>query len=251
MRIIKGIPSSPGIAIGKVFLYINQNLKIPVYPIDKDEIPQELERFREAVRKTEKDLHDLKNLSNSATKEKDLEIIDTHLMMVQDPDLHEQVKNGLKEQLVNIERVLEQTISVMIETLQKSSDSYLQERIVDLYDVESRLLHHLLYIDRTSLTDIKEKVVLVTSNLLPSQVLSLDKRFIQALALDAGGRTSHTAILARSFEIPAVLGLTSISEKVKNGDTIIVDGNAGKVIIRPNRRTVEDYQVYLSQWEKH
>ncbi|MCF7945476.1 MAG: phosphoenolpyruvate--protein phosphotransferase [Spirochaetia bacterium] len=254
MRIIKGIPSSPGIAIGKVFLYANQHIKIPVYSIDKSEIPQEIERFKEAVGKTEKDLKELKSQSSNASKkekEKDLEIIDTHLMMLQDPDLHSQVKSGLKDHLVNIERVLELTINMMIETLQNSDDQYLQERIVDLYDVESRLLHHLLYIDRTSLSDIQEKVVLVSSNLLPSQVLSLNKKYVQALALDAGGRTSHTAILARSFEIPAVLGLSTISEKVKNGDTIIVDGNAGKVIIRPNRRTVEDYMVYLSRWEKH
>lgn len=254
MRIIKGIPSSPGIAIGKVFLYANQHIKIPVYSIDKSEIPQEIERFKEAVGKTEKDLKELKSQSSNASKkekEKDLEIIDTHLMMLQDPDLHSQVKSGLKDQLVNIERVLELTINMMIETLQNSDDQYLQERIVDLYDVESRLLHHLLYIDRTSLSDIQEKVVLVSSNLLPSQVLSLNKEYVQALALDAGGRTSHTAILARSFEIPAVLGLSAISEKVKNGDTIIVDGNAGKVIIRPNRRTVEDYMVYLFRWEKH
>lgn len=235
-------------------MYANQHIKIPVYSIDKSEIPQEIERFKEAVVKTEKDLKELKSQSSNASKkekDKDLEIIDTHLMMLQDPDLHSQVKSGLKDQLVNIERVLELTINMMIETLQNSDDQYLQERIVDLYDVESRLLHHLLYIDRTSLSDIQEKVVLVSSNLLPSQVLSLNKKYVQALALDAGGRTSHTAILARSFEIPAVLGLSTISEKVKNGDTIIVDGNAGKVIIRPNRRTVEDYMVYLSRWEKH
>ncbi len=251
MKTINGIPGSPGIAIGKVFLYTNHHLKAPEYPIADDEIHQEIERFEEALVKSKDDLLKLKRQAESREIKKDLEIIETHLMMLDDPIFIGKMKQSLSTELLNAERVLELTVEDMVKSLQESSDEYLKERVMDLYDVESRVMHHLLYLERPPLHDIQHKVILVANRLLPSEVLSLNKTYIKGFALDVGGRTSHTAILARSFEIPAVLGLSSLTKMVDDGDTIILDGNQGKVIIRPDHETIKEYHKNLAKWESH
>ncbi len=251
MKIINGIPGSPGIAIGKVFLYTNQNLKVPVYPIDENEIDGEIDRLTEAIEKTRGDLLDLKTRSKKNNGEKDLEIIETHLMILDDPDLMDKVRQEVSDQLVNAERALETVVSKMVEPLMGSVDEYLKDRIVDFYDVFTRVMHHLLYLERTSLFEIQHQVILVSNSLLPSEVLTLNKTYVKGFALDAGGRTSHTAILARSFEIPAVLGLGDITSQVNSGDMMIVDGNEGKLILRPDSDTIEQYVSNLSKWESH
>ncbi|MDA3835739.1 MAG: phosphoenolpyruvate--protein phosphotransferase [Spirochaetales bacterium] len=251
MRIIKGIQASSGIVIGKVFLYATQSFKAPRYPIEQTDVPNERKRFQEALNRAHGDLVSLKDATENSNQDNDINILDTHIMMIQDPFFNEQVVKGIEERLMNVECIIEDTIELMIGSLKKTEDESLRERTVDLYDIQSRLLHQLLYIERTSLTDIAEEVVLVATNLLPSEVLTMNRKFIKGIALDGGGKTSHTAILARAFEIPAVLGLSSVSRKVSNGDKIIVDGNIGKVYIRPNRHAVDDYQSKLQRWERH
>ncbi len=250
MKVINGIPSSPGIAIGKVFLYANHHLKIPVYSISHDDVVRERERFLEAVEKAKEDLKTLQERSVQLNGDKEKEIIETHLMILEDPDLN-QVLSEIEKNLINAERALEQVISRMTEPLKVSGDEYLKERLMDFYDVFSRVLHHLMYLERTHLHDIQHQVILVSNSLLPSEVLSLDKTYVKGIALDGGGKTSHTAILARSFEIPAVLGLGNITSMVKSGDMMIVDGNHGKVIIRPDESTIKQYVSNLSKWESH
>jgi len=239
MRIMMGIPASPGISIGKVFLYSTQALNVPAYGIEKDEIAGEIERFQDALDRVRADLIELAEKSRETAGKKDIEIIETHIMMIDDPDLKNQVTQGISEKSRNAEHLVESTISGMAKSLETSNDEYLKERAVDLLDIQSRILHHLMYIERTSLIDIEEEVILVAQNLLPSEVLTMNKKYIKGIVLDAGGKTSHTAILARSFEIPAVLGLSTVSRKVRNGNRIIVDGNSGEVILRPNRSAVD------------
>ncbi|MBL7006959.1 MAG: phosphoenolpyruvate--protein phosphotransferase, partial [Spirochaetia bacterium] len=251
MRIIKGIPASPGISIGKVFLYSTQKLTVPSYSIDEEEVAGEIARFNTAIKKGKQDLQNLIEKTRKSAGKKDLEIIETHLMMIEDPDLKNQIVQRIAEEGKNAEHIVEDTIALMIKTLEDSDDEYLNERVVDLVDVQSRILHHLMYIERTSLVDIEEEVVIVAQTLLPSEVLTMNKKYIKGIVLDAGGKTSHTAILARSFEIPAVLGLSNVTKKVRNGNTIIVDGNQGAVILRPGRNTIEDYTLRLDKWNKH
>ncbi|MCF7940966.1 MAG: phosphoenolpyruvate--protein phosphotransferase [Spirochaetia bacterium] len=251
MRIMKGIAASSGIVIGKVFLYATQSLKAPRYIISDGDITQESIRFKDALSRAKEDLFALKKKTERDHVGKDLDILDTHIMMIQDPDFEDKILDGIESRLMNAECIIEDTIQLMISSLEQSQDEYLRERTMDLYDIQSRLLHQLMYIERASLTDISEEVVLVANNLLPSEVLTMNKKFIKGIVLDTGGKTSHTAILARAFEIPAVIGLSSVSQKVANSDMMIVDGNHGKVILRPNRQTIDEYKSFLEQWELH
>ncbi len=248
---MKGIPASSGIVIGKVFLYATQSLKAPRYSIDRSDVAQESIRFRDALHRAKDDLLSLREETGKRGHGKELDILDTHIMMIQDPEFAKKVDAGIESRLMNAECIIEDTIQLMIKSLEQTNNEYLRERTMDLYDIQSRLLHQLMYIERASLTDISEEVVLVANNLLPSEVLTMNKHYIKGIVLDAGGKTSHTAILARAFEIPAVLGLSSISRKVSNRDMIIVDGNQGKVFVRPNETTIEEYKTKLEKWERH
>lgn len=248
---MKGIPVSPGLSIGKVFLYAARTLNVPSYPIAESEVASEVERFYLAVSKVKSDLDNLLKRAKQTKGTKDIDILETHVMMIDDPDLKNQIAEGISAQQINAEKIVEAVITMMAKTLETSGDEYLRERAEDLIDIQSRILHHLMYIDRTSLADIQEEVILVAQNLLPSEVLTMNKKFIKGILLDAGGKTSHTAILARSFEIPSVLGLSNISQEVKNGSMVIVDGNTGEAILQPSDEVIANFEKKLKSWEQH
>ncbi len=139
----------------------------------------------------------------------------------------------------------------MIAQLKLSQDEYLNERSLDFRDMSNRILNQLLYFKQPSLSELDEPVIIVSHNLMPSDAIGMRKDMVKGIATDAGGKTSHTAILARSLEIPAVLGLMDISRYVKNDDDIIIDGNSGKVIVNPDKKTESRYRTTKIKWEKH
>jgi phosphotransferase system enzyme I (PtsI) len=241
MMELKGIPASPGIVTGKAFLYIDDNPPIPKYDISPAIIPLELERFEEAQRKAIRELELLKERTGSEMSEETLGVLDSHLMLLQDPEVRERIEKELYAQKKNIEWVIHMTIQSFLEKLNHTSDPYLRERTADINDVTRRVLNHLLHRERISLSDIEEQVILVGKDLLPSEAIAMNKRMILGIALDEGGKTSHTAILARAFEIPAVLGLREITKHVQTGDEILIDGNKGIVILKPDEATKKSY----------
>ena len=241
MMELKGIPASPGIVTGKAFLYIDDNPPIPKYDISPAIIPLELERFEEAQRKAICELELLKERTGSEMSEETLGVIDSHLLLLQDPEVRERIEKELYAQKKNIEWVIHMTIQSFLEKLNHTSDPYLRERTADINDVTRRVLNHLLHRERISLSDIEEQVILVGKDLLPSEAIAMNKRMILGIALDEGGKTSHTAILARAFEIPAVLGLREITKHVQTGDEILIDGNKGIVILKPDEATKKSY----------
>jgi phosphotransferase system enzyme I (PtsI) len=241
MMELKGIPASPGIVTGKAFLYIDDNPPIPKYDISPAIIPLELERFEEAQRKAIRELELLKERTGSEMSEETLGVIDSHLLLLQDPEVRERIEKELYAQKKNIEWVIHMTIQSFLEKLNHTSDPYLRERTADINDVTRRVLNHLLHRERISLSDIEEQVILVGKDLLPSEAIAMNKRMILGIALDEGGKTSHTAILARAFEIPAVLGLGEITKHVQTGDEILIDGNKGIVILTPDEATKKSY----------
>jgi len=246
MRILSGISAAPGIAIGKAFLY-QEELDIPRYTILPEQTTGEMKRFLTAAEEAVKELHSL----GKAARDKDQKaIFAAHRLMVEDPDFHYKVKTRLESKYENIEWIVFETVQELARKLLESPDNYLRERAADLTDVSRRIIKILLGIKRFSLADLEEDVILTARNILPSDVLAINRERVKALVLDAGSRTSHTAIILRSFGIPGVLGLSSAVREIANGSIIIVDGGAGQVILDPNAETISRYQALLENKER-
>ncbi len=250
MRELTGISASPGITIGTAFLYIDEVFTVPRYDVDQSELEREYERFQEALEKATQEIIELKKQASSQVGGSESNFLDAHVLMIQDPDFAEKIKENLYGRKENVEWILHQTIEGVISKLASSQDTYISERSIDLHDVSKRVLNHLMYRDRISLADLENEVILITHNLLPSDALSMNSRMVKGIAMDAGGKTSHTAILARAFEIPAVLGLSSVTREARTGDQVIIDGNRGKVIVNPDKATLKRYSDILQEWQK-
>lgn len=242
MRTLQGIPASPGVAIGPVFVFLDdEDPTIPRYAVTKRELDGEWERFVVAVDKAKDDIVILRD---RATREMGVEhgaIFDTHLMMLDDPEVIDAIGASLRQSLLNIEWVVHQYGQTIVTRLEGLADPVLQERTVDVHDIIRRILNHLMFKERYSLADLESDVILVARNLLPSDMIAMNRDRVKAIAMDAGGKTSHTAILARAFEIPAVLGLGGAARGIKNGAIVVVDGNAGDVKVDPDSQTLERY----------
>lgn len=250
MKTFKGISASPGIVVGKVYLYLDELVQVPKYTISPDVVEAELERFHEASRKAGDEIRALKEQTSNTMGEEESRLLDSHILMLSDPEFTRKIEEHVKNDNRNVEWALYSTIRHLVKTLEASQDAYLRERTIDIHDVAKRVYNHLLYRDRISLADLEQEVILVSHNLLPSDTLSMNKNSVKGIAMDAGGKTSHTAILARSFEIPAVLGLSTITKDAQSGDLIIIDGNAGKVILKPDDETLDWYKKRMKEWQQ-
>ena len=251
MKIYKGISASAGIVTGKVFLYLDDNLKVPKYSIEQEEIESEMARFHLAVGKVAEDLKVIQSQSNDTRIEEESRFLDSHMLMLTDPEFIKQVEINLGNYKRNIEWVLLMTVKHLIRTLKKADSPYLVERTVDIYDVTQRIHRHLMFNEKISLSSIESEVIVVTHNLMPSDTASMNRDMVKGIAMNAGGKTSHTAILARSFGIPSVLGLTNITDEARSGDIIIVDGNTGTVILDPDEDTLSEYKIKAQKWLLH
>ncbi|MDA3940964.1 MAG: phosphoenolpyruvate--protein phosphotransferase [Spirochaetia bacterium] len=251
MKKFKGVSASAGIVIGKVFLYLDDNLKVPKYRINPEDIDSEMERFHLATKKVENDLKQIQTHANSQMVEEESRFLDSHMLMLSDPEFINQIESNLKGFLRNIEWILLMTVKQFIGTLKKAESPYLVERTVDLYDVTQRIHRHLMFREKISLADIDKEVIVVTHNLMPSDTATMNRQMVKGLVLNAGGKTSHTAILARAFGIASVLGLTNITDEARSGDTIIVDGNLGTVILNPDNETLIEYEERARKWLLH
>ena len=251
MQELRGISVSPGIAIGPVFTAQDDRPAIPEYEVEIERLASEMDRFNAAVDKAKGEIQALKEKAETEVSGRSTALLDSHLLMLEDPEFIKAVKQKLQDHRKNIEWVLYRAVRDIIEQLNATNQEYFQERGADVRDVAQRVLNHLLYRDQLSLADISEEVILVAHDLLPSEAIAMNKRMVRAIAMDAGGKTSHTAILARSFEIPTVLGLSNISKLVGHGDTVIVDGNAGRVILSPDQETIDTYRDAQRAWQQH
>jgi phosphotransferase system enzyme I (PtsI) len=250
MRELKGISASPGIYIGKSVLFFDDELSIPNYSIQSHEIDLELSRFRAAQAKAEHELTGLRDRALAEMGPEHSAIFDSHLLMLNDADLVEQIEDRLRSTLRNIEQIIFQVEQSLVRKLSESKDQYLSERGADIKDVSRRVLSHLLRRERTSLAAIEGPAALVARNILPSEAIAMDRKAVRALVLDGGGKTSHTAILARAFHIPAVLGLQDATRLIADGMTLIVDGDSGKVIVEPDEATLARYQELRAKDER-
>jgi phosphoenolpyruvate-protein phosphotransferase (PTS system enzyme I) len=252
MRTLAGIQASPGIFIGTAYLFLEEeDFSIPNYSILDKDLSLEMGRFNRARAQAETELTELRNKANAEMGSEHAAIFDSHILMLNDVELLGQVESNMKRSLKNVEWILFQLEQSMVKRMGESDDSYLAERAADIKDVSRRVIGHLLKRERKSLSAIEGNVVLVARTLLPSEAIAMNREAIKAIALDAGGKTSHTAILARAFRIPAVLGLQEITKCVNSGDSIIVDGDSGAVIIDPDEKTLSHYKSLLKRAVNH
>ncbi|GHV83052.1 phosphoenolpyruvate-protein phosphotransferase [Spirochaetia bacterium] len=240
MKKISGIPASGGLAIGKALLWTGNDFpEIPRYIIHKAQVDDEWKRFLVANKNlVEKIKQHIDSLENEKNKEQS-DLLRAHLMMLEDLDFQRQIRAALESQLENIEWIVWSISHEMAQKLLSAPDAYLRERASDISDMSHEILNKLLSIQQLSLSDISEDCIVIARDIPPSQALTMNKTHIKAIVTDYGSRISHTAILARSLEIPAVLGVSNGTLEINNGDMLVVDGDFGTIAINPDADELE------------
>ncbi|HAM34372.1 MAG TPA: phosphoenolpyruvate--protein phosphotransferase [Elusimicrobia bacterium] len=242
MIIIKGIAASPGISIGKAYVLEDEEIVVTRVEIPRERLREEVKRFKAAQKATHRDLDAAEGKVLKLLGKKHAKLIDAHRLILRDTLITHDVPKRILAEGVNAEFALSEALEAVNQQFEKLEDEFFRERRHDLFDVGKRLLAHLLRRARRSLADIAQPCILISRNLLPSDTINLQESHIQGFATDLGGKTSHTAILAQSLEIPAVVGLSDVSRRVKSGDTVVVDGEQGMVIINPTPEAVAKYE---------
>lgn len=239
--IIKGIGVSAGIAIGKIFVLKEDEFKLIERNIAEKDIENEFARIREAVKKTKLELQDNQEDLNKMLGENYAKIANAHMLILEDPIINKEIKNIIASGK-NAEYAVYMTVQKISKTFDAIQDEYFRERKNDLIDVAKKIMRHLLEKEKVTLENLDSSSIVVAKNLSPSDTVSMKESMIKGFATDIGGRTSHTALVAQSLEIPAVVGLKNVTEQAKTGMTIIIDGNNGIVVLNPTQETLENYK---------
>jgi len=244
MEIKKGIGVSPGVVISTAIVLDAEDLAIPRRHIEPQQVDQEIKRFQDALDKSLVELNDLRSAVTVKYSKEIGGIFDFHIGILKDPSLFEPVVAAIRNQKVTAEYAVSVVLRRFASNFQAMSDRYLADRVKDIYDIERRILHNVIGLKQESLGQLTYDAVVVARDLLPSQTAALDRTHIKGFATDVGGRTSHTAIVARALGIPAVVGLGNLTAEVSSGDTIIIDGNRGVVIINPDEDQLVEHREY-------
>ncbi len=252
MEIKKGIAVSPGIAIARALIIDSEDYRIPHRLVVPSQRITEIQRIRNAFKEASSELIQMEmEMDQSQIEEgKIKDIFAVHLRFLHDRSLRKRVTDLVHTGSVTAEYAVSATLREIASHFLKQKDSYISERAADIYDIERRLLRQLLGKRREDMEHLKEEVVVVARELSPTQTAGFNKEFIKGMATDAGGRTSHTAIVARSLGIPAVVALEDFTEAVSGGDMIIIDGNRGIVIAQPDEGTLKEYEAYSLEFEQ-
>jgi phosphotransferase system enzyme I (PtsI) len=234
---LKGIATSSGIAIGKVY-----KLEQPTIVINETSkgVDAELEIFSNALNKTIADIEQIKERASATLAPEELAIFDAHLMMAQDPEYKDQIENMIKEGS-SADQATKTVSDMMIGMFESMEDAYFKERAADIKDVSFRLLCNILGLNIPDLTTINEEVVIVAEEMTPSDTAQLNKQYALGFVTEIGGKTSHAAIMAVALGLPAVVGCTGVMASCKHGDTIVLDAKQGEVIINPNEAELKEY----------
>ncbi|MEW6096067.1 MAG: phosphoenolpyruvate--protein phosphotransferase [bacterium] len=239
---LKGVIASPGVVIGKAYLLDISKLHVTRKRIPPEEVDKQIKNFIEAVSRTEKEIMRVKDKVHQEMGEEYANIFEAHLLVLKDPLLIFEVSERIKKEYINVEYALWEVLEMITENIAALDDEYMRERVVDIYDIGRRILENLVGTTSVTLQELKEDAIVVAHNLTPSETSHMYKGKIIGFATDIGGQTSHTAIMARALEIPAVVGLRDISFRVKSGDILIIDGSHGVVIINPDEATIKEYE---------
>ena len=253
---LQGIAASDGIAIAKVYTLTEPDLTVTKVTVEDSE--KEVSRLDDALAASIKDVELIKETALKNLGEEEAQVFDAHLMVLSDPELIGQVKDSITSNKVNAEAALKEVTDMFISIFAGMEDNpYMQERAADIRDVSKRILAHLLGVKIPSPATIKDEVIIVAADLTPSDTAQLNRQYVKAFVTDIGGRTSHSAIMARSLEIPAIVGTKEVTSIAKDGDIIIVDGLSGDVFLNPSEEVIAEYRAKAeafaaqqAEWEK-
>lgn len=245
----KGIAASPGVVIGKVYLFFSGEEKIVPRTIKPSAVPQEIAKLEKALTQTRHEILDLQKRIAQGMDREHADIFNAHLLVVEDRSLIEEVIKRLEDEHKSVEYIFQQVSKKYVNVFAKMEDEYLRERASDIGDVSRRVIRNLLGKKKEDLAHLSEEVIVIAYDLSPSDTAMMHKEKVIGFATDIGGRTSHTVIMARSLEIPAVVGLGNISDKVDADSRVIIDGNAGLLIVDPTAETIQKYKKQMNRIE--
>ena len=248
MEIKKGVAVSPGITIAKALIIDSEDYRIPLRSIEPSQRMTEIQRLRNAFKGAISELIKLESGQDDVAQRKIKDIFAVHLRFLRDRSLRKKITDMIHSEMVTAEYAVSATLREIASHFIRVKDAYISERAADIYDIERRLLKHLLGKKREDVGHLTEEVAVVARELSPTQTAGFNREFVKGLATDAGGRTSHTAIVARSLGMPAVVALEDLTESTHGGDTVIIDGNRGIVIVNPDSETIRQYEQYSAEF---
>ncbi|WP_066058108.1 phosphoenolpyruvate--protein phosphotransferase [Robertmurraya korlensis] len=247
MKFLNGIAASSGIAIAKAYRLVEPDLTFTKKSIDNDSV--EIDRFRAALSQSKVELEGIRDKAKVELGADKAAIFEAHLLVLSDPELVSPIEDKIKTDKVNAEFALKETADMFVAMFESMDNEYMKERAADIRDVTKRVLSHLLGVQIVNPSMISEEVIIVAEDLTPSDTAQLNRQFVKGFTTDIGGRTSHSAIMARSMEIPAVVGTKTATEEIKNGDLVIVDGLNGQVYINPTAEEVDRFKSEHAAFE--
>ncbi|ORI05303.1 phosphoenolpyruvate--protein phosphotransferase [Mammaliicoccus sciuri] len=239
-EILKGIAASDGVAISKAYLLVEPDLSFSSENIS--DVDGEVEKFKAAVNQSKVELTQIRNNAEKQLGADKAAIFDAHLLVLEDPELLNPIEENIRNNKVNAPTALNEVSTNFITIFENMDNEYMKERAADIRDVSKRILAHILGVELPNPSMINESVIIVGEDLTPSDTAQLNKEFVKGFATNIGGRTSHSAIMSRSLEIPAVVGTKDITDRVNHGDSLIIDGLSGDVIINPTDDEVQAYE---------
>lgn len=239
-EILKGIAASDGVAISKAYLLVEPDLSFSSENIS--DVDGEVGKFKAAVNQSKVELTQIRNNAEKQLGADKAAIFDAHLLVLEDPELLNPIEENIRNNKVNAPTALQEVSTNFITIFENMDNEYMKERAADIRDVSKRILAHILGVELPNPSMINESVIIVGEDLTPSDTAQLNKEFVKGFATNIGGRTSHSAIMSRSLEIPAVVGTKDITDRVKHGDSLIIDGLTGDVIIDPSEDEVLAYE---------
>ena len=244
---ISGILASPGIAFGKALLLKEDEIVIDRKKISADKVDQEVERFLSGRAKASAQLEVIKTKAGETFGEEKEAIFEGHIMLLEDEELEQEIIALIKDKHMTADAAANEVIEGQATALEELDDEYLKERAADVCDIGKRLLRNILGLAIIDLSAIQDEVILVAADLTPSETAQLNLKKVLGFITDAGGRTSHTSIMARSLELPAIVGTGSITAQVKNGDYLILDAVNNQVLVNPSNEQIEALRSLQAQ----
>lgn len=240
-KLLRGIGVSPGVVMGRAFILSSNGISIEERTISQSEAASEIVRFEDSLIETRSQIKKIQKDLEKRTGMGDASILDAHLMVLDDRVFVEEVINGIKNELRNAEWVVKEVSEKYAGVLAAVEDAYLRERVADIKDIARRVLRNLVGEKDTSIADLNKKYIVIATDLAPSETAAMRKDLVLGFATDLGSPTSHTAVMARALEIPAIVGLRDVTTWVASGDEVLIDGNKGVFIVNPSREQLEKY----------